>query len=89
MRRNRIFERHFLDAALQRDPKNLPALEQLLALDIQELRQSDAERHAQEILQIQPRHAQANYILGSINSAKENYPMAEAFLRVSLSSRTN
>ena len=87
LRNNRGLERRFLEAALERDPKNPPAWEQLLALDVLELRQVEAEEHARRVLRLDPRHAQANFILGSLNSSRENYILAEPFLRASLAAR--
>jgi tetratricopeptide (TPR) repeat protein len=59
-------------------------LNALLELDLREKRSDLAERHARRLLVMNPRHALAAYVLGTVQIDRGNLELAEASLRSSI-----
>jgi len=68
-------------------PNSIRALELLVGIDIRQNQRDDAERHVDALLNLDPRNALANQVLGSIQMYREQYALAEASLRASLATR--
>ena len=67
----------------------IPVMDLLLRMDYALTDESSAVRHARELLAINPDHAFANYILGSVQLSNEHYSSAEDYLERSLQSNPN
>lgn len=80
-------QRRHLDQALARRPASIPLWERLLALDLREGRLDLAETHARRLLRLNPAHAQAAYVMGSLQLTRGAYDSAEAWLRQSVATR--
>lgn len=76
--------RKYLDNVLRIQPNNKTALEWLLQLDVTQGVRQKAEDHVERLLSLDPRNALANYILGSIQFARQEYELAESSYRASL-----
>jgi tetratricopeptide (TPR) repeat protein/4-amino-4-deoxy-L-arabinose transferase-like glycosyltransferase len=70
--------------ALRSRPLNRRVLEALLRLDLLQGRQSEARDHARKLLRLDPDNAFANYVMGTVHIAENNFDLAEASLRRSL-----
>ena len=68
-------------------PSNPLVLEQLLGLDIRENREDLAGLHVRNLLLIDPEHAFANQVLGSLQLKRLQYGLAESSLRKSVARR--
>ncbi|NKB24722.1 MAG: tetratricopeptide repeat protein [Kiritimatiellae bacterium] len=76
--------RGLLDKILKVQPNHLRTLDMLLRLDVYEARRDSAEKHIEEILSIDFRHAFANYVLGTLQVTRGELALAEASFRTSL-----
>jgi len=76
--------RQTLERVLRLRPQHVEAMDQLLRLDVVEMRQDSARQRVQQILAINPRHPFANYILGSLHYAADNKVLAESAYRVAI-----
>jgi tetratricopeptide (TPR) repeat protein len=76
--------REFLEGVLARQPGNRQALDMVLRIDLSGRRMDKAETHAEQMLRLDPRHAFANYVMGTIMYNRGQYALAEQFIRVSL-----
>ncbi len=70
--------------ACARNKPNLDLWAFVLTLDLQLNDVSRADAHARRVLRIDEDNPRANYILGSILLNKEDYPLAESYLRRSI-----
>jgi len=78
----------FMEAS-RLEPGNIKVLEWLLKLDMIQNFQTAARTHLDEILRMDPDHAFANRILGTLQYADGEYKLAEDSLRRSLKSRND
>lgn len=85
---DRAGARQHFEEALRMDPVNVPALENLARLDVQERRREEAEKHVRRLLTLNPRNQIANYILGSLQVFNGQYALAEASYRVAMNAQT-
>lgn len=77
--------RTYLNEVLRRLPDHVVALEMLLRLELSVgTQRDDARRLVQQILNIDPRNALANYMLGVEHYMNEEYLLAESAYRVSV-----
>jgi len=76
--------REALEAALRAKPGDLPLLEMLLRIDVAQARPGDALERVRGILAIDPGHAFANHVLGSIRLHDGDLVAAETALRRSV-----
>lgn len=83
-RNNRKAARSQLDYLLLTSPGHVEALEMLLRLDVQEQRHDMAERDVARLLAVDSRNALANYVLGTIQLAAQQYALAETSFVASL-----
>lgn len=65
-------------------PSNPIVLDQLLRLDVQEGREDLAAVHVRSLLLLDPNHAFANHVLGSLQLKRKEYALAENSLRKSV-----
>ncbi len=65
-------------------PANPVVLDQLLRLDVQENREDLAAVHVRSLLLLDPNHAFANHVLGSLQLKRKEYALAENSLRKSV-----
>ena len=72
------------EQASRQDPRNIKILEWLLKLDMIQSRESAARSHLESILKLDPDHAFANRILGTLQYAEGEYKLAEDSLRRSV-----
>ena len=72
------------DLALTIKPTAIPVMELLLRLDLASGQHDATTEHIRRILSLDPGHAFANYILGSIQTERQEYELAENSLRRSL-----
>jgi tetratricopeptide (TPR) repeat protein len=79
--------RVLFDKAQALRPSNPLVLEQLLGLDIREGREDLAGLHVRSLLLIDPEHAFANQVLGSLQLKRLQYGLAENSLRKSVARR--
>lgn len=77
-------ERNYLEQLLRLQPRHMRALERLLERDVYEAKRDDAERRIEQILNLRPDHAVANYILGTIQYSRGELAQAEASYRASI-----
>jgi len=88
MRRNDMeAARSALEEARRFLPNNQKILEQLLRIDFIQNKMDQAGAHALLLLQLDPNHFQANYLLGHIQLLDREYDLAEDSLRRSLRAR--
>lgn len=83
-RNNRKAARSQLDYLLLTSPGHVEALEMLLRLDVQERRHDMAERDVARLLAVDSRNALANYVLGTIQLAAQQFALAETSFVASL-----
>jgi len=76
-----------LQPLLQPGPRMVEAHALLLREAVKRREQKDARLHVRAILKVQPDHADANYILGTLHHADGRLSAAEAALRTSLAAR--
>jgi predicted Zn-dependent protease len=76
--------RVLFDKAQALRPSNQLVLEQLLRLDLRENREDLAGLHVRSLLLLDPEHPFANQILGSLQSKRQEYALAENSLRKSV-----
>ena len=88
-RNDRPAARRHLDELLRTQPGNVPALEQIIKLDLREGQRDLAERHVESILTVDPGNGLGNYVLGTIQAYHEQYALAESSFRASLAVQTN
>ncbi|HPA77120.1 MAG TPA: DUF2723 domain-containing protein [Kiritimatiellia bacterium] len=86
-RRNYKEARAYLEGYIRNFRTDLYALDLLLRLDAFERRKGRVEEHVEQILSINPRHAFANYMLGTLQVARGELALAEESYRVSLSAQ--
>ncbi|OQW94427.1 MAG: hypothetical protein BWK77_09305 [Verrucomicrobia bacterium A1] len=79
--------RKHLDDMLRIQPNSLQALELLLQMDIWEVQRGLAEEHVDRLINLDPKNALANLVLGSFQYAREEFELAEASYRISLASK--
>ncbi len=79
--------RRDLEGTVKQSPAMIPAWEMLIWLDYTERKQDVAEKHAHELLRIDPNNATANHFMGSFQLGQKKYVQAEASLRTSLARR--
>ena len=81
--------RNRLDQALSLQPGNVLILENLLHLDVREVREDLAAQHVRALLLADPENAWGNHVLGSLQLQRGELALAEESLRRSLArSRT-
>jgi tetratricopeptide (TPR) repeat protein len=76
--------RRHVEAVTRIAPANQEALEMLLRLDLAEARRDQAEVHVERLLNVDPKNALGNYVLGGLQMLREEYALAETSFRVSL-----
>ena len=76
--------RHYIEDVLRRQSGNIQALEMLLRINMFEGSRDLVHKTAERILNVNPRNALANYMLGVHHYYKEEYALAESAYRVSL-----
>ena len=76
----------YYETALSRRPGHRPLLEELLRLNLLLLRRDPAQRYMHALLHMDPSHALALYVRGSLQIADGNLRLAEDSLRRSLES---
>lgn len=86
-RRDLKSARKYLDGVLRSQPANRLALQWLLQVDIWEADRQMAEEHAERLLTLDPKNGLGNLILGSLQSSRQEYELAEASYRTSLESK--
>lgn len=84
---DRAGARRHLEAVLRVNPASVPALENIIRLDVQERQREEAQRHIARLLALDSRNALANYVLGSLQVFNGQYALAEASYRVSMETR--
>lgn len=77
-------ERNYLEQLIRLQPRHIRALERLLERDVYEANTDDAERRVEQILNLRPDHALANYILGTIQYSRGELAQAEASYRATI-----
>lgn len=86
-RRNHKEARAYLEGYIRNFRTDIYALDMLLRLDAFERRKGKVEEHVEQILSINPRHAFANYMLGTLQVARGELALAEESYRTSLSAQ--
>lgn len=88
-RRDRDRARNILAELLRRQPGNIQALEMRLRMDLSESNRDEAQRTVERILNVDPRNAFANYMLGVHHYYREEYLLAESAYRASIQTRAS
>jgi tetratricopeptide (TPR) repeat protein len=83
-RQNLENARRFFEQALVQQPRNSILLGLMLQLDVRMNRPAEAEARVRQLLELDPEHAEANYILGSLQFRRLQVALAEASYRRSL-----
>ena len=73
-----------LNEVLRQQPNNLRAYEMLVQTDVQLGRRDLAERHLAQLLNLDPKNAKGNHLLGTLQIARKNFLLAEASFRTSI-----
>jgi len=76
--------RRFFEQALVLQPRNVILLGLMLQLDVRMNRPEGAEARVRQLLELDPDHVEANYILGSLQFRRQQVTLAEASFRRSL-----
>jgi tetratricopeptide (TPR) repeat protein len=76
--------RRYFEQALVMQSRNLTVLGLMLQLDVRMNRPDSAEARVRQMLELDPDHAEANYILGSLQFRRLQVTLAEASYRRSL-----
>lgn len=76
-----------LERILAQQPFNRDALEMMLTYDWQAARRDRAMERIERLLTIEPNHATANFVLGTIQMAEGAYALAESSFQASLDRR--
>lgn len=84
---NRERARSYIEETLRRQPGYVPALEMMLRVELFEGNRDAVEKLTEQILNIEPRNAIANYMLGVFHYYREEYLLAEAAYRASIATR--
>ncbi len=83
-RQNLENARRFFEQALVQQSRNVTLLGLMLQLDVRMNRPEGAEARVRQLLELDPDHADANYILGSLQFRRLQVTLAEASYRRSL-----
>lgn len=83
-RQNLENARRFFEQALVIQPRNITLLGLMLQLDVRMNRPEAAEARVRQLLELDPDHADANYVLGSLQYRRLQINLAEASYRRSL-----
>jgi Tfp pilus assembly protein PilF len=75
--------RDFTEQILSAQRNHIGAMEMLLRIDLAESRKAEAEEHVRALLSINPDHALANFVLGTLYYERRQFALAEAALRAS------